>query len=242
MPRSDNELQAAASQVRDELAQLAAMPNALRTAERNGDIHVANACLESMLLHARNLMEFLIEHYWSTDIHRTDFAPEWSPPSSPAKERLLDARPTFDPHLSHMTWERLDADTHDHDAERIANDLVELMRAFVEHLRAEGDHAARWFDEGLLQARRLLEQRPVAEQDSRTTRTEGERATSTEPPDVRSADRPKGSAPTVVQNVQSAVGFAFGLIAGVVEDGLKRATSIPRRLLATATSRIAGDR
>jgi hypothetical protein len=37
------------------------MPKALRQADEAGQDHVAKACLESMLLHARNLVEFLIE-------------------------------------------------------------------------------------------------------------------------------------------------------------------------------------
>ena len=43
------------------LVRLAAMPKALRQTDEAGQDHVAKACLESMLLHARNLVEFLIE-------------------------------------------------------------------------------------------------------------------------------------------------------------------------------------
>jgi hypothetical protein len=227
--------------VGDELVQLAAMPNALRTAERTGDRHVANACLESMLLHARNLMEFLIEPYWSTDIHRSDFALEWSPPSSPVKERLLDARPNFDRYLTHLAWDRLDGEAYDLDSERIAYDLVEVMGAFVKRLRDDGNHAAEWFDAYLLQARRLLEQRPVADQELGAVSSERARVTTTEPPDLPGADLPGGPATTVARHVQSALGFAFGLVAGVVDDGLRRATSIPRRILTAAASRRSAD-
>lgn len=138
------------------------MPGALRRADETGQDHVAQACLESMLLHARNLSEFLIEgRYKSSDIHRSDFTPGWSPPNSPAKRRLRDARPMLDRHLSHLSWERVEIDTPEHDPKRISDDIVEVMRAFVDHLEAEANPAAEWFNGQLQQARMLLDGDPA---------------------------------------------------------------------------------
>jgi hypothetical protein len=110
-----------------------------------------------MLLHARNLGEFLIEgRYKTSDIHRSDFAPEWSPPNDPTKRRLRDARPTLDRHLSHLSWERVEVDEAELDPDHIARDMVEVMAAFVDHLEAVANPAAAWFDGQLQQARVLL--------------------------------------------------------------------------------------
>jgi hypothetical protein len=155
--RSERELQAAAGHVGYELVQLAAMPNALREADEAGQDRVAKACLESMLLHARNLVEFLIESSWDSDVRRSDFAPRWSAPNIPAKKRLQDARPTWDRNLSHISWERIEGgDAPDHYYQRVAGDVVDVMGTFVEHLKAEANPAAEWFDGNLQQARMLV--------------------------------------------------------------------------------------
>jgi hypothetical protein len=133
------------------------MPEALRRADEIGYDHAAKACLESLLLHARNLTEFLIEgRYKTSDIHRSDFTSRWSPPSSSAKTRIRSARSMFDRHLAHLSWERVE-DAPDHDPARIAGDIVEVMGAFVDHLEAEANPAAKWFDGQLQQARVLLQ-------------------------------------------------------------------------------------
>jgi hypothetical protein len=243
--RSENQLQAAASRVGDELVQLAAMPDALRAAGRSGDRRVANACLQSMLLHARNLMEFLIEPYWPSDIHRMDFAPEWSPPNISAKERLRDARPIFDRQLSHLNWDLIDGDAPDHDSERIAYDIVEVMGTFVEHLRAEGNRTVEWFDAYLLQARLLLQQGAVADREPDKVGSAHERVATTEcradSPLALNADLLRGPAATVSRHVQRALGMALGVLTGVVDNALRRTTSIPRRLLSAAASRTTRD-
>ncbi|HMF04648.1 MAG TPA: hypothetical protein VKH17_07535 [Acidimicrobiia bacterium] len=110
-----------------------------------------------MLLHARNLGEFLIEgRYKTSDIHRSDFAPSWSPPNNPTKRRLREARPMLDRHLSHLSWEGVEVDEAYRDPDRIAHDMVEVMAAFVDHLETEANPAAAWFDGQLQQARVLL--------------------------------------------------------------------------------------
>jgi hypothetical protein len=134
------------------------MPAAVRLADESGQDHAAKACIESLLLHARNLSEFLIEgRYKTSDIHRSDFAPRWSPPNSPAKSRLRNARRMLDRNVSHLSWERVEVTEPHDDPERIVDDMLEVMGAFVEHLEAEANPAASWFDGQLQQARILLD-------------------------------------------------------------------------------------
>ena len=155
--RSERELEAAASHVGYELVQLAAMPAALRRADDAGQPHIRNACLESMFLHARNLTEFLTETSWASDVQLSEFAPKWSPPNSLARRRLRDARPMLDRYVSHLSWARVESGTPDHYPERIAEDVVEVMGAFVAHLEMDANPAAYWFEGHLQQARALLE-------------------------------------------------------------------------------------
>jgi hypothetical protein len=219
--RSEEDLQAAARFVGAELVQLAAMPNALKAAERNGDRHAANACLESMLLHARNLMEFLIEPSWAPDAHRTDFAPGWSLPNSAATKRLLDAREMVDRHVSHLRWERVKDDSPDREPGRLADDLVEVMGLFVEHLEAEDNRAAEWFNGHVLEAHLLLRQRPVGEQEWNLTTSVHEGAAATDSSRVPTSAISLGGLLALACQLRSGLGVTVAFLAGVVETGLR---------------------
>jgi hypothetical protein len=219
--RSEGELQAAARHVGLELVQLAAMSHALEAAERNGDRHMVNACLESMSLHARNLIEFLIEPNWSADIHRTDFAPGWSPPNSPVKMRLLDAREAVDHHLSHLKWERVTDDSSDREAGRLASDLVDVTGSFVAHLEAEGLHAAEWFSGHVLEARLLLQERPADDPESYRSSAAHERAAPSDSSRGPSSAIPIEGVFALVGRLRSALGVTATFLAGVVERGLR---------------------
>lgn len=156
----------AASHVGYELVQLAAMPSWHQKADHDGEDRPAIACLESMLLHARNLIDFLMKGGPDTDIRRSDFmAKKWSPPNKPpkvrlAKKRLDDARPRLDRDLSHITWARVEGAAPVYDLARIAHDVVEVMGTFVEHLATEASPAAEWFDDDLRRAHDLLKEAP----------------------------------------------------------------------------------
>jgi len=77
-----------------------------------------NAYLESLLLHARALHEFLLgrlDKARGTDIVRTDFGPDWDPLAAgedprvrSAAEYLAAAVPDMNWHLAHLTWTRVD--------------------------------------------------------------------------------------------------------------------------------------
>lgn len=67
-----------------------------------------NACLESMLLHVRNLDDFLntTTRKFKSDLIAVEFTPSWKPSPEDAAQRLLDRRSIINQHLSHLTWER----------------------------------------------------------------------------------------------------------------------------------------
>jgi hypothetical protein len=219
--RSEEELQEAARHVGLELVQLAAMPHALEAAERNGDRHMVNACIESISLHARNLIEFLIEPNWSADIHRTDFAPGWSPPNSPVKMRLLDARQAVDHHLSHLKWERVTHDSSDREPRPLASDVVEVMGSFVAHLEAEGHQAAEWFSGHLLEARLLLQETAADDEESYRSSDAHERAAPTDSSRGPTSAIPIERVFSLVGRLRSALGVTATFLTGVAERGLR---------------------
>lgn len=90
--------------------------SAIRCAEveyglRRGDGDDRNAYLESALLHARNLYEFLCTDGRNNDLRRRDFGPDWKPTGEQqeAAARLLGAAQVdLHKHLAHLTWERVE--------------------------------------------------------------------------------------------------------------------------------------
>jgi len=71
---------------------------------------IDGAFLEASLLHARNLIEFLIGRgrRHPNDITPDDFVDGWVPPDTEETHRLKQALPEIDQHLSHLSWERVD--------------------------------------------------------------------------------------------------------------------------------------
>jgi hypothetical protein len=95
----------------------------------------SNAYLESMLLHARALAEFLVlSRSRPSDIRRQDFADEWSPTPVEAVARLTDHVPTLDRHLSHLTWERVETGPPSWEYHQVADDVLMIAFAWLDHL------------------------------------------------------------------------------------------------------------
>jgi hypothetical protein len=141
-PRSENDRTLALVHVRYELEMCAA--SAIRAATPNArDVIEANAYLESTLLHARNLYEFLVANRKSPrddDLLRTDFTRmDWtaSKHAPDAVRRLAAAIPDVHKHLSHLTWARVDDLTvAQWTPLQIAYDVAELVRPWAVHLSA----------------------------------------------------------------------------------------------------------
>jgi hypothetical protein len=85
----------------------------------------SNAYLESMLLHARALAEFLVlSRSRPSDIRRQDFTYEWTPAPVGAVARLTDHVPTLDRHLSHLTWECVETGPPSWEYHQVADDVL----------------------------------------------------------------------------------------------------------------------
>ena len=107
----------------------------------------SNAYLESCLIHVRSLYDFLCRNSTNADdIVRTDFAPPWAPTGEAAEatQRLEAEAPAINKYLAHLSWTRLNTSDQAPDASRLWQpidlflDVARLLRAWADHLAAEG--------------------------------------------------------------------------------------------------------
>jgi len=129
-PRDQNDVEIAAGHLDYEFSEF------LRNSTR---IHNDNAFLEAYLLHARNLIKFLIGRgrRHPNDITPNDFASGWRAPETEATQRLSERLPDIDQQLSHLSWERVawmkpDRITKAWNYVEIKDDMIEVFVAFVE--------------------------------------------------------------------------------------------------------------
>jgi hypothetical protein len=113
-----------------------------------GDDTARNAFLESALLHARCVFEFLDakkRDRRDDDMIREDFGPPWKPAKGKEQEArtaLHKVKPDIDKHLAHLTWQRVDdPETPSWTVLQVAQDVTTLARAWATHLTkaVEGD-------------------------------------------------------------------------------------------------------
>jgi hypothetical protein len=98
-----------------------------------------DALLESTLLHARNLLEFLgvRDRNRGLDISATDFVADWS--LDPETRRNLGKRlDAIDKHLAHLSWARVNDMPQRWPYPAIVRDLVNHMRTFHRAMKATG--------------------------------------------------------------------------------------------------------
>lgn len=105
-----------------------------------------NVYLEAMLLHSRNMIEFLCGRPTGTpgrsqwkprDIRPADFLEDWNPPPEPV-ERLHVQLDLIDKHLSHLSWERTKDQREWTPA--VIDDLATLFDAFVASMEGRPHH------------------------------------------------------------------------------------------------------
>lgn len=139
-PRSSEELENGLDQVGYELRMMAHATSILRCAQQQevGDSRMLqNALLESALLHVRSLIEFFIHDCKRpSDICRTDFAPDWEPAPQDVAKRLRERQQMLHRYLAHLTWERVDRSAPAWEYPTVADDVLQVARAWSEHLRA----------------------------------------------------------------------------------------------------------
>jgi|GEM_PF-5137424 len=96
---------------------------------------------EAYLLHARNLIEFLVgrdREAHDDDIIATDFLPNWLLPTGTEISRLRATATTIDKRLSHLTWTRLGPSPGVSEYVYLSEALVDLYAAFCDaaHLQS----------------------------------------------------------------------------------------------------------
>lgn len=101
---------------------------------------VKNAVLEAVVLHVRNLLEFLYgDNPRPTDVIARDFfsAPSWEDVRPPISACLTHARRRADKEIAHLTTSRLDAaaEEREWDIPKLREELMPILRTFVD--RAE---------------------------------------------------------------------------------------------------------
>lgn len=129
-----------------------------RSHDRDRHREEANAFLESLLLHTRNLIDFFLwAKPWPDDLHRMHYHPakDWNPAPQDAARNLQALRDPLHKRLAHLTW--AEHDSWDHAT--IARDLVSLAEAWHHALSATADPALSDVLHGSLQncKRRLAE-------------------------------------------------------------------------------------
>jgi hypothetical protein len=70
---------------------------------------LANAFIESGIIHSRNLIEFLLFKSWRPDsMVPEDFTSTWEPRPAGAVQRLRSSYPAMHAYVAHLSWERVD--------------------------------------------------------------------------------------------------------------------------------------
>jgi hypothetical protein len=110
-----------------------------------GPAILQNACLESLLIHARNLIEFFGGRRnvkYSQASHR-DYVSQAMSPSDEAKHSLA----VIDQYLAHLDWVRARPDPPPaREISQIVDELLSLSRSFVGALKAESSPLANNFE------------------------------------------------------------------------------------------------
>lgn len=94
-----------------------------------------NAALESALLHARALIEFMLDpKKHDDDIRPDDFYPGWAGPPPAVRARLDAERKLLHKHLSHLTWKRVSDEPAAWDHNATVRLIVDQLASFADHL------------------------------------------------------------------------------------------------------------
>jgi hypothetical protein len=94
-----------------------------------------NAALESALLHARALIDFMLDgKSHDDDIRPGDFYPGWSGPPPAVRTRLDRERKLLHKHLVHLTWKRVAAEPAAWDHFATVRLIIDQLGSFADHL------------------------------------------------------------------------------------------------------------
>ncbi|BCB85516.1 hypothetical protein [Phytohabitans suffuscus] len=109
---------------------------------------VANVYLESLLIHARVLGEFLYTpKRRPDDLRPEDFdGPLWTVPTGEAADRvrtfLRDTGQMINKHMAHLTWARVESEQPKWPYFQILQGLTEAVRSWCDHLKTHDPEVA----------------------------------------------------------------------------------------------------
>src|SRR5947207_3316592 len=115
-----------------------AIANALAAGAVVAPLAENHGVLEACLLHARNLIDFLLGQKIATDVHRSDFVAQWAPQKTDGTRFLRKTRPLLNKHLAHITWDRVLNPPSPWPHLRIAGEIMNVFASFLEALIAAG--------------------------------------------------------------------------------------------------------
>jgi len=143
-----------------EFEQMCAMPGAMQRVDVLGEGDVYVACLESMLIHARSLISFLLgkeNRQLQNAILPSRFVRNWKAPKSDASARLRKYEPVISQQLAHLTIERTTSgEIGDYHLVQLVPDLVETLEAFVEYLKVGDSWASNQVGNRLAHAKSIV--------------------------------------------------------------------------------------
>jgi hypothetical protein len=137
-----------------ELWMMAATAALIRSGD--GDPLRRSAYLESMLLHARALSEFVLGRGRNTDLSLDDFASAWEPEPADAVARVRKGIDAIDKRLAHLTWARVEQPPVKWNFLAVADDLLVIAEGWARHLAEEEPELGRVFQAQVERARALL--------------------------------------------------------------------------------------
>jgi hypothetical protein len=96
-----------------------------------------NAALESALIHARSLIEFMLDPgKYEDDMRPDDFYPNWPGPPEEVRSQLDADRKLLNKFLVHLTWERVTDEAPEWDARHTVRTIVGQLDGYANHLSA----------------------------------------------------------------------------------------------------------
>jgi hypothetical protein len=133
---TDEELVLAAGHVSYELTQMVDVAQLL---PKITNPPVTNALLESVLLHARGLIEFVLDTGRESDIRAKQFDPDWKLRPKPRAKSLRKLKKAIDQHLAHLTWARVKEGQRPWEYDVVA-DVVDAVRDFTATVEKSKPH------------------------------------------------------------------------------------------------------
>jgi hypothetical protein len=144
-PLEDDEVRRCADHLSYEISMLAQLPVLVAEFEREGPVILKIACLESLLVHARTLIEFIVGRQRPRDITPSMFL--WEPSDTRAFDEYLRL---IDKNLAHLSRERASLPTSPAwPVNEMVDKILEALRPFVDTLKKVGSPYATLIEQAM---------------------------------------------------------------------------------------------